>query len=328
MSGSERGKLVDWYRSLADDYLRGRSPIYVELCSRITGDAEILQLLETLPFPKRQPNLLLASYRWLFGVPDNYATFRERLRQSWPEVAKVMRARSTQTNEPGRCAVLLPALARLPEPLALIEVGTSAGLCLLPDFYDYDYGERGRVPSQRREDAPLLPCSADAATPIPTALPRIVWRAGIDLNPIDVNDEAAVRWLQMLVWPEQTDRQDRLAKAAAIARANRVRIHRGDLLTDLVGIAKEAPKGATLVVFHTAVLAYVAPQEARDEFSKTAQDLCDVWLSNEDPSVFPGIAAAAGPPPKGKMLLAQNGRPLAWTDPHGATINWIEQSDE
>jgi hypothetical protein len=49
-----------------------------------------------------------------------------------------MLAQSTQTNEPGRCAALLPMLARLPEPLALPEVGASAGLCLLPDFYTYD----------------------------------------------------------------------------------------------------------------------------------------------------------------------------------------------
>ena len=37
-------------------------------------------------------------------------------------------ARRTQTNEPARCAVLLPALAQLPQPLALIEAGASAGL--------------------------------------------------------------------------------------------------------------------------------------------------------------------------------------------------------
>ena len=44
-----------------------------------------------------------------------------------------MMVRSTQTNEAGRCAALLPVLALLPQPLALLEVGTSAGLCLFPD---------------------------------------------------------------------------------------------------------------------------------------------------------------------------------------------------
>ena len=48
-----------------------------------------------------------------------------------------------QTNEAGRCAVLLPVLAALPQPLALLEVGASAGLCLYPDRYAYRYGDHG-----------------------------------------------------------------------------------------------------------------------------------------------------------------------------------------
>jgi hypothetical protein len=34
-----------------------------------------------------------------------------------------MLSRTTRTNEPARCAVLLPLLARLPQPLVLLEVG-------------------------------------------------------------------------------------------------------------------------------------------------------------------------------------------------------------
>jgi hypothetical protein len=60
---------------------------------------------------------------------------RSRVLQDKDALRAVMLARSTQTNEPGRCAALLPVLTRLPEPLALLEVGASAGLCLLPDFY-------------------------------------------------------------------------------------------------------------------------------------------------------------------------------------------------
>ena len=62
-----------------------------------------------------------------------------------------MRARRTQTNEPARCAVLLPLLAQLPQPLALVDVGASAGLTMLFDRYSYDYaGHRlaGRRPGR------------------------------------------------------------------------------------------------------------------------------------------------------------------------------------
>jgi hypothetical protein len=40
---------------------------------------------------------------------------------------------------------LLPALALLPQPLAIIEVGASAGLTLLADKYSYDYDGHGFI---------------------------------------------------------------------------------------------------------------------------------------------------------------------------------------
>jgi Uncharacterized protein conserved in bacteria (DUF2332) len=41
-------------------------------------------------------------------------------------VDRIWGERATQTNEAGRCAVLLPVLAALPQPLALLDVGASA----------------------------------------------------------------------------------------------------------------------------------------------------------------------------------------------------------
>ena len=56
-----------------------------------------------------------------------------------------MLSRATQTNEAGRCATLLPSLAAISaaedKPLALIEVGASAGLALFPDRYGYEYDD-------------------------------------------------------------------------------------------------------------------------------------------------------------------------------------------
>ena len=95
-----------------------------------------------------------------------------------------MMARRTQTNEVARCATLLPTLARLPGPLALIEVGASAGLLLLVDRYSYDYG--AHTITSPEVDAPVLRCDARGAVPIPAQLPEVVWRAGLDLNPLDV----------------------------------------------------------------------------------------------------------------------------------------------
>jgi hypothetical protein len=55
--------------------------------------------------------------------------------------------------------------------------------------------------------------------------------------------------------------------------------------------------------------------------------LCDYWIANETPRVFPDIAGRAGPEgPKGSFLLSVNGVPVAWTDPHGAWLDWIDAS--
>ena len=314
-----------WYVRFADAEARGRSSLYEELARAVAGDREALGFLSTLPDMKRQPNLLFAAVRHLFGTPTGWAEFRHALLAHPDAVRSLMLERSTQTNEPGRCATLLPVLARLPQPLALLEVGTSAGLCLLPDFYSFDYGrEVIRAPAMASEP-PVFQCSANETTPLPTAAPHVVWRAGLDLSPIDASDASQVAWLETLVWPEQTARLANLRAAVKIAATVKPRVVQGDLRgSDLVRLCSEAPKDATLVVFHTAVLDYVSNPADREAFAEQAMRLSPYWVSNEFPRVFPTIATRAGTSwPPGRFLLSVNGSPVAWTDPHGASLEWI-----
>ena len=307
------------FRRFAEVEASGHSPLYEALCLGVAADPAILQFLATLPEAKQQPNLLLAAVRFVCGVQPNPGEFHAALLAQQDAVRGAMLQRRTQTNEPARCAVLLPVLAQLPGPLALLEVGASAGLCLLPDRYGYGYS--GAEPFGAE---PVFPCTASAATPVPARLPDVVWRGGIDLNPLDVRNDDDMAWLETLVWPDQPDRAARLHAAIAVARKDPPRIVAGDLLTALPALAAEAPKDATLVVFHTAVLAYVADAADRAGFARTVRDLGAVWISNEAPFVFPGIAARlSGPVRRGPMLLARDGEPVAWTDPHGAWIDWI-----
>jgi hypothetical protein len=324
MECEERARLSAAYLRFAEDEARGKSPLYEVLSRGAAEDDDILDFLLTLPRPKRQPNLLLAALRYLCGTPRDWNTFHRGVMQNRDAVRALMLERSTQTNEPGRCAVLLPILASLPQPLALLEVGASAGLCLLPDCYGYDYGDHVLKPDESGPDTPSLPCKLNSATPIPQNLPRIVWRVGLDLDPVDLSDSNQVAWLEALVWPEQTDRLARLRAAIKIAAVQQPRLVKGDLRRDLARLAAEMPKDATRVIFHTAVLAYVNSRDERAEFAGATQALCDVWISNEAPRVFPEIAARAGiAGPPGQFLLAVNGAPVAWSDPHGASLDWI-----
>ena len=305
------------FRQFAATEARGHSPLYDALASGVAEDADLLAFLAELPEAKQQPNLLLAATRFVAGTAADWPDFRARFFAHRDAIRAEMARRRTQTNEPARCAVLLPFLARLPGPLALLEVGASAGLCLLPDRYGYEYEGHAAFGG-----TPRFPCRIEGGLAPPAAVPRVVWRAGLDLNPLDVRDDDAMTWLEALVWPDQPDRLERLRAAIAMARTDPPRLVAGDLLTGLPALAAEAPRDATLVIFHTAVLAYVSQAEARVRFAALVRSLGAVWISNESPGVFPDFGGRMETARKlGAFLLAVDGTPEAWTDPHGAWLS-------
>jgi hypothetical protein len=317
--------IAERHAAFAIDEARGFSEAHEKLALAIAQSGDLLQFIATFPVEKRQPNLFLAAVRHVCCVPRGVDELRQFVRASEAQIREVMVSRKTQTNEPARCAVLLPLLAQLAQPLALIEVGASAGLCLLIDQYGYDDGDARIEPAASQDGrAPVFPCAVSAAVPLPRTIPRIAWRAGLDLNPIDVRSEHGAAWLETQVWPGQDGRVEWLRAAIGIARRDPPNVVRGDLLTDLAELATKAPKDATLVVFHTAVLGYVRSQSARDRFRRNREGIGVEWISNEAPDVFPSIAKTAPPSrSRGRFLIARNGTPVAWSGPHGQSLDWF-----
>ena len=311
-------RTAESYRTFAAE-ARGRSPRYEELALAVARDVRVLDFLAALPTAKRQPNLLFAAARYVLGEPPDLAALHALLGGRAGELAGVMQARRTQTNEPARCATLLPALALLPQPLAIVEVGASAGLTLLADKYSYDYD--GHEVAGTDPHAPVLACQPRGAVPLPARVPEVVWRAGLDLNPLDVTSDDDVRWLQCLVWPGETGRQERLRAAIETARRDPPPLYRGDLLTDLPELISRAPRAATVVVYHSAVLGYVRRAD-RARFAGTVRELGAAWLSNEGPGVLP----ATGTPVRdvhGFILVKDGTEPVAVTDSHGTWLEWL-----
>ncbi|AMM31385.1 hypothetical protein SA2016_0695 [Sinomonas atrocyanea] len=312
-------RTAEVYRAFAEGEARGVSDVFFDWASSIAEDAAVVGLLESLPQAKRQPNLVFAAAR-LQGAPVGpYAGFRSWLLSHWPAVESLVLERSTQTNEAARCAVLLPVLSRLVGPLALIEAGASAGLCLYPDRYSYRYDLGDRTVSldpATGTSTVELPCRIDAGS-VPDRLPDVVWRSGVDLNPVDVGDPSQMEWLETLVWPEHQDRRDRLRAAAAVAAADPATILRGDLVDSIRGLVEEAPPGARVVVFHSAALVYLDPAR-RAQFVDLVQSLPGVtWVSNEGERVLPPVAAQLTESALGRTVVSLNGRPSAFAGPHG-----------
>ena len=315
---------AEWYRSFGEIEARGQSAVYEEWALALAADPELIRVIDGLPLQKRQPNLIFAVSR-LLGAPEGgYAAFREWLLAHWPQVAEETMMRMTQTNEPRRCASLLPALASIPGPLALLEVGASAGLCLYPDRYSYRYDEREPLHPFDGPSTVLLDCATTGGVPLPTTLPDIVWRAGIDLSPLDVRSRGDMLWLETLVWPEQEERRQRLRAAIAIAREDPPLLVEGDATSALDALAAEAPADATLVVVASGVLVYLAFDE-RMRFVEAVRALGTDWISLEGVGGLPSVSASLsdGTAPRGRFVLALNERPLAYTGPHGQSLDWL-----
>jgi hypothetical protein len=317
--------IVERYLRFAEEEAKGRSPLYHEFARGVAYDRDLIALVSGVPSSQQQPNLLLASGRYLGDTSTDFASFRRFVLDHKQEIIQLLISRRTQTNEVGRAAVLMPAIAQLPGPVALLEVGASAGLCLLLDRYCYHYDSQ-TVGDPRA--VVQLTCQVEGPVPIPERLPEVLWRMGVDLNPLDVNDDDAMRWLESCVWPDQTHRIERLRAAIQIAREDPPAVLQGNLLDLTADVARQAPAEATLVIFHSAVLAYLSA-EARARFANIVADLGAVWLSNEGVGVvdLKGVDSSSDLTDHAlPFVLTQGSHPLALADPHGARLRWLEAS--
>lgn len=320
----DAGQVSESYARWARVEAGERSPRYAEWARGVAADEALCAAIAELEPLKRQPNLLFAAARFE-GVPlAPWAEVRESIAGSWSRIRATMLARMTQTNEARRMATLLPAIAHVRGPVALVEVGASAGLCLYPDRWRYRFGP-GRYVGEA--GLPLLETDASPSTPLPERLPAIAWRGGLDLQPLDPDDPDTRRWLEALVWPDATGgvdgaRVDRVRTAIAIARREPAHVRRGDLAVDARALVEEAARHApTVVVWHSAVLAYVAAFD-RAAFADLMAELPVTWVANE------GATLEIGPPARwaqpGDFVLRRDAEPLAVTDPHGASITWLD----
>ncbi len=330
-SPGSREHVAERYRRWADVEAHGMSPAYERLALAVAERPDVLDLLLRVERPRRQPNLFFGALRW-HGAPVLDPAAALDWAVAHPDaVTEVLTTRRTQTNEAARCALLLPALARLEaegRPLALVEIGASAGLCLLPDRWRYRYhvsepAGAEDVHELGPSDSPVvIDCDVHGDAPLPHAVPAIGWRAGLDLAPVDVSDPDARRWLECLVWPEHTDRAARLRAALEVAAADPPPIHQGDATTDLAALLDQVPDGMTTVVTHTAALVYLS-----DDGRQAVLDLLRARgvhrLGAEGGSVIAGL----GPPPpereRAQFWLTLDDEVLAACQPHGRWLAWV-----
>lgn len=285
--------IAEEFRYFADRRAGSYAPLYARLGEAIATDTALLAVAANARAGQSRPDLLLAViHDLLIRQPDHPAarfypsiTATPADGDPAPEVLEFAHARldqladevSTrlvQTNEVARCTFLAPAVRAAAEhaagPVALLEVGASAGLNLLLDRYGYRYRQAGRVLAELPGE-PMLDCALDGPG-IPAHGPAltVAWRTGIDLNPLDIDDPVDRRWLRALIWPDHHARAARLETALQVATTHTPRpvVHAGDATVLLPRLAARAPDTAHLIVYHSAVLAHM-PADERARFEAT-----------------------------------------------------------
>lgn len=324
--GTDVVAVAERYARFARDEAPGRSELYAGWAAGVAADEEIAAIIARIPETRRQPPLVFAVTRMLGAPERDFASWATWLRAHADDAVAEVSVRSVQTNEPQRCAALLPALATLDGPVALLEIGASAGLCLYPDRYSYrfrptDAGDVVALDPPGGASPVLLECTVTGDPPL--RMPDVVWRAGVDLSPLDARDAADRRFLTALVWPGEEGRAQRIEAALDIAATDPPLLVPGDA-TDpevLLALIERAPAGATLVVTTPGVLPHI-PRAGRDRLLRTLRELDAVWISIDPPGLHEAWRPPVDPDVWRGFVLGRDGVPLAAVDPLGGFVEW------
>lgn len=335
-------ELAERFRTFAAHECASSSPLYEALCLRIATDDDVLAVAARAAGGQPVPNLLLAAVQLLLtrepghalasfypsisGHPaspaDAYPAFRSFVLANRDGIEAVLGQRRVQTNEVRRCAYLLPAIAHAASlfaarPLALVEIGTSAGLNLLWDQYKYLYDGGASIGPP---GSPVIVRSSFRGPVRPTlatSMPAVSHRIGLDLNVIDATDAAQVDWLRALIWPEHHERRAMLDAAILVLRDADLDLRTGDGFAMLPGVVDAIPRASLPCVYHTHVANQIS-SEARQAFARSVdaigrtRDLVHVH-NNIEPHLH--------------LTAYRDGAridvPLARTDGHARWIEWL-----
>jgi hypothetical protein len=174
------------------------------------------------------------------------------------------RVRHYQMNEVARSSQVALGLAAIADPargpVALVDLGTGAGLGLWLDEYQYRIG--GRLSGQRNA-ALTLDCQLRGRRePPPVTLPLIAERVGIDVDPIDLADPAALEWL-VACTPPEASALARLAGAIGVAGRAPSQLIAGDAVELLPEVLARLPAGRPAVIVDT-YMAVFLPDHRRE----------------------------------------------------------------
>lgn len=251
----------------------------------------------------------------------------------WPVIAAALDRHATailrfldsppQTNEVARSAVLLGGFATIAArtrlPLALLEIGASAGLNLHWDAYGYRLGDASWGPAA----APLR-LEPEWRGPMPPLGPiEVHSRRGCDQRPINPGDPQDRLRLRAYVWADQPARLARLEAALDHAARQGARVERADAADWVEARLAERPAGLVTVLYHSIVWQYL-PKDVQHRIVAALERAGDAADAGS-PLAWLRMEPARG---KGHAELLLTSWPggyeqrLADADYHGRWVSW------
>lgn len=272
--------------------------LYRAICEGAAADDAAASLLSVARPGQARPVLFLAALhdlvlrrtdlglaRWYPSVTggevpdgDPWPEVRTACIEHADELRDVIATRATQTNEVNRVVHLAPLVAHacadvVDTPVALVEMGCSAGLLLGLDRYRIEVSppesdrpvvleapplEGGRPGTDRfgvgrpggggrplvfgdpGSDVVCAGRQRDGPSVAALALPSIIERVGLDLHPVMLDDAREVRWLEACLWPDLPGRLPRFRAAVRALRPDPPEVVAGDMVADLASVARSA----------------------------------------------------------------------------------------
>jgi hypothetical protein len=229
-----------------------------------------------------------------------------------------------QTNEVARSAVLYPGLRQIAAetglPLALYELGASAGLNLYPDRLGYHIGGALYGPP----DAPVI-LSPDWQGPPPApATPVIQSRQGCDRSPLDISNTDHRARMLAFIWPDQPERLARMQAAMTLARSNPAPIAAQDAANWVQEqIPTEPEPGIARVLFHSIAYQYF-PADSQNRITARMHQ-AGILATPKAPLAWLAFEQYGKDGPRLSLKLWPGGktRVLAFADAHVRCVQWL-----
>ena len=303
----------------------------------LRDDRELLQVAARIPPDRLPPLLFSAAATFLVRAtapeplrgwfprldepqrplePRFAAEYRKFCLDHRDDLLELCARHRYQMNEVGRCAQLLPALAPAigsGRELALIDIGTGAGLALYLDRYRYTFHSSRERPRALGDPASAVELVTEVRGSgqlrLPDALTPLSARVGIDIEPLTLGDAEVREWLTACL-PQEIGAITRFHHAAEIAVAGSARLVRGDACDALAEVVRSIPEDPLICIVDSYVHVFFDDERLRrfrEQVDRLGAERDLDWISL-DPLIpmgheATGTVTGADPPPS---LLQRN----------------------